>query len=351
MRKVLMALTASLAGCAAHSTVPEIACQLGPEPLLDEAPMVAIAGGFAHPPSGRGFVAGPRGGIDAIDLHSGQFERRIDGVVEPLAIGPAHLAAVREGEDGLRIVVLSLATACDDPLIVSDPISGLFPRRRIFDARRAGPDALLVGWRSCESTAGLRAARCDDGWSVVDLRTGRRSVAEEPVPMPSSSSPDFYPWSDGLRAPRPVNGGEASLGLVDGALVFRRPPDEALILADPAPPFGYASVLVTSDGGHVSVSLTNHEATSEHPAGSEGTTRVLSMDTGEVVVEIPTWHASPVAVVAGRVLVERVGEDPPEDILPEEGRVPRVLDAYEIGTSRRVWTYQLRGTPAWPPPM
>ncbi len=326
--------------------VAALACgSQGVEPVGAEAVFEFRPGVIVD--SGRGdvYVMHPGGGIDAVDLASGERIWRTKRAAKPLARHGDLLAAQVEprGEEArLRIALLDNRAIRSEPQIVEVPLpDGVWPGiddrlESSFDvSARAADGSFVLRWRYVFRRATGpppgpgEEAREAAGRVRIDVATGRVTTLD---PAKAEEERPERVWRvDGVlvELERTMRAGSQRVVLKRRDAATGAPLPDVTLFEEG---LGFRSV--SADRRHLLASR-------REPGGWEWV--VFSLETGARVAALPHDMAGARFFVAGSGLVHET-----EVLLRREGgRVvaePGRLRAVDLGTGSEVWSHAIRDT-------
>lgn len=332
---------------------------------------IPLPGGVSEPGGKVGFVLNKSGGIDALDLGSGETLWSSDREGQLLLAWDDRLAVlVRDPGKSARWRVLLLDTGHKGRrLLESEPLplpawvvagSGGAPSFRTSPSVR--DQRLRLTWTASEvpqfgvdplvlpQATGARAA---SGSMDIDLQSGRVEVLV-PASPPKVEKPEIpeglaklisRPYREGGRFrsdPLLVVGEALILEKLDSnpSLILKRWNHRNGRELSPVDlgPAGPVAPLVTLDGGHLLVAGKSGEGERPHQ-------RLIALPTGKTLVTLPVGETvSETSVLGGRVYVAV-----DEPVGPNQIR-PRVLRAYALSGGKLLWEHSIQGIRVTPAP-
>jgi hypothetical protein len=351
-----------------------------PAPAASGAPL-SIPGGVADPAGKTGYVANDKGGIDALDLATGELLWSTREAPRPLIAFGNKLAAqapVEGKANQVRVVVLD-ASAKGRRLLESDPVAfpdwvsvGLTHGRSFRSDARLGKGGLLLRWEANAFYAGgaaptpqiLEAARKHAaGTARIDLESGRvKNLEPDEVPADGPKLPaglekvvsrQYWTGSDWKTAPLVAGGVLAALDVQGGGkdqkmtlerwdLATGKALEPVELLKGPE-----LWPQVSPDGRHVFV----HEAlVKEQLPPGDYAWWVFSLETGRRVGKFPFEPGSIDLTVIGprayyAVNVPRKGPPRPLPVMEQ----PRRLKAVDLASGKVAWERPIEGQRSLPP--
>jgi hypothetical protein len=324
-------------------------------------PAVPLPCGVADAAGRTGFLANPAGGVDAVDLATGDLLWDSPDARRPLLAADDRLFTwAPDKANGLRVVVLDL-THKGKRLLESEPVA--LPdwvhldetTCRSFAARaRLEKDRLTLEW---EARADGSPRRTAGGKASIDVETGKVEAAAAdkpftppPAPLPKELEKAAPRWqgttADGRAAALVLDEADGrqtlSLWTWDPAGGKAGPPKELLagrrLLA-----------LATIDGRHL---LLRDADAADDGAGPDERKKagwtVFAVDGGERVGEAPYEGGAHVAAVVGsHAFFLTAG--PLKAPIDKPFVQPRVLKAVDLASGKPLWERPVEGKPCTPP--
>lgn len=339
-----------------------------------------LPGGVSDSAGRMGFVSNPEGGIDALDLQTGQLLWSASEALRPLLVFGERLVtqAAEPGRTNiLRIVVLDISQK-GKRVLESEPV--VFPEwvtvssGRSF-ASEAGLDNghLLINWKASSRYEGgapppreiLEKYRKDASGTVrIDLQTGKVEMLsgdrmEAPPPFKQHKALEdltSYPYRRGPSSstkPLVVGNRVIALELEESqeqqTLLLKRwdletgRPDDAVLLLRGR----RLEPTVTADGHYL---LVHQSAIEPSSPPAQDTWWVYALDSGQRVSEklIRERGAEDMAVFGPRVFytVEETQSTP----TVSGSILPRTLKAVELDSGKLLWEHKILGRRVSPPP-
>jgi hypothetical protein len=352
-----------------------------PAGRVEDLPAPALPAGVADAAGRTGYVPNAGGGIDALDLETGQVLWTSPQATKPLAVAGRRLVA-QAPETGkansVRIVVLDVTqkgkrVLQSDPVVFPDwVVVGTAHGRSFASAGRLHQGDLLLRWRAGAFYAGgaapppevlRRARKSAAGVARVSLDTGRvEMLAPDKVPAPAAVKlPEGLekvaarPHWNGFEQEKRVHvaGSHAVAPDVEFAggkqkLVLRRwQLSDGKALAPVTLLEGKAlRVEVGSDGGTV---LVHQSLTRQALPPGDYAWWAFSLETGERVAKFPYEEGTVTATVLGPRAYYLV-QVPSRGGRPDPFTLARALKAVDLKSGKLLWERPVEGRRMLPQP-
>jgi hypothetical protein len=325
-------------------------------------PAVPLPCGVADVAGRTGFLANPDGGVDAVDLATGDLLWDTKDARRPLLAADDRLFAWAPAKaNSLRVVVLDLTHKGkrlleSDPVVLPDGVNLEEATCRSFVTRaRLEKDRLTLEW---ETRADGSKSRTAGGQATIDVETGKVETAATDKPftpaaaaLPKELEKAVVRWqgtaADGRAAALALDEADGrqtlSLWTWDPAGGTVGPPKELLAGRR-------LLTLATIDGRHLLLRDAAAVADGEGPdERKKSGWSVFAVDGGERVAEAPYEAGTHAAAVVGpHAFFLTAG--PIKAPIDKPFVQPRVLKAVDLATGKPLWARPVEGKPCAPPP-
>jgi hypothetical protein len=340
-------------------------CQAAGPDDLSAAP-VYLPGGIADEAGERGFVAGARSGIEALDLATGQTLWTTTEASTPLIAFRGRLAALAPLKDrwnAARVLLFDIpkgnCVLTSEPIIFPDwvPVARPWAQVEIRSEARIDRGELIFQWWA-RKTGGPAGAKLmsTSGMASIHLDSGRVTTSDpDKIPKPSApklpdnlekvqswtyftgSSWETKPWITGNKiaalAAQKADGGKDRLSLVTWDLATGKSYPPVLLLQGQL-----LWAQVRPDGRYLFVrqGLPKEKL----PEGNDDW-RVFSTDTGKQLAKVPHEEGTEAAGILGSRLYFAVREWPKPLGGGRASNGARILKAVDPGTGKGLWQHDL----------
>jgi hypothetical protein len=353
-----------------HAALRVVSASLAAALLAAEPPPPPAAQplpcGVTDPGGRTGFFANAKGGIDAVDLASGDLLWDLDGAKWPaLAEGDRLFAWAPVNGNGLRVLALDRTQAGrrlleSEPVFFPDWVSVEEAPGRSFSARwRLEKGALVLDWEARAWFVGAHATpqaeadarRFADGRVRIDVETGKAESASaekpaEPPPLPRELEKAVVRWqgeAGGGRAALVLEraDGREKLTLWSWDVGSVHAPRELLA-------GGRLLALPTLDGRLLCLRDAAAGPDPTAPNDSlQGGWSLFPLDGGRPTRAPYEPGTESVAVVGGRAFCLVAG--PLHGPLDRPFVRPRAVKAFDLQTGKPLWERPVAGKPCSPP--
>jgi hypothetical protein len=349
-----------------------------------DATVTPLPGGIADPAGRTGFVASAAGGIDAVDLATGDVLWSTTEAQRPILVAGDHLyAQAGLKRNRLRILAFDLTRAGEcklesDPVVLPPWVVTNDTPTHTFTARwRLEKNQLILAWQASALPSGTgrpaplpdtEERRHAEGEARIDLDTGKVTLADRPEKTPAPPTPKMgrqleklaVRWQGVtgktftaviLEETEPTGG--AATGTREQKLVLRswdletekpQPSKELLrgkrLLVQPTLDERFVCV---RDAG-----VTPEEKTTPEERRKNGWS-VFAVETGELTARVPYEPGTQALTLVGpRAFLLMAG--PIKGPIDRPFVHPRSLKAVELKSGKVLWERPIEGKPVAPPP-